>query len=102
VNRGSTRTSDRIEHARSSISLAGEANCKDFAVLPDGRYETIVVDARAEADVVVVELAVAAGDHRGDVVGVRMTGTRLDPVALLGLPAVLVVEGGRPRVTLDT
>lgn len=68
------------------------------AVLPDGRYDVMVVEARHEGADVVVELAVAAGPHRGDVVRVRMTGTAARPVALLGLPATLVVEAGSPRV----
>lgn len=71
-------------------------------MLPDGRYEAIVVEARAEEEGVVVDLAIAAGDHRGDVVGVRMTGARFDPLQLLGIPAVLVVEAGEPRVAFDT
>lgn len=71
-------------------------------MLADGRYDVVVVDARAEGDHVVVDLAIAAGVHKGDVVSVRMVGAGRDPVSLLGLPASLVVEAGAPRLDFST
>jgi hypothetical protein len=74
------------------------------AVLGDGTYDAIVVDVTEGDDgSVAVELAIAAGEHRGDVV--RVVDRRPDlgaaPLDLLGLPATLTVEGGEPSVTFE-
>ena len=73
-------------------------------VLGDGTYDAIVVDvAEGDDGSVAVELAIAAGEHRGDVV--RVVDRRPDlgaaPLDLLGLPATLTVEGGEPSVTFE-
>jgi hypothetical protein len=71
-------------------------------VLPDGRYDALVVDADTrEGAVVLLELTILSGDHKGDVVAVHATGIEGDPLDLLGLPATLVVAGGEPAVTFD-
>jgi hypothetical protein len=75
---------------------------RTLTVLSDGRYDALVVDAgRGDDDVVVLELTILAGDHKGDVVAVRATGIDDDPLDLLGLPATLIVAGGEPAVTID-
>lgn len=79
--------------------LRGEA----VAVLEDGDYEALVVDAGDGGDDpagALVELAIVAGPHKGEVVAVRASELRRDPVDLLGLPATLTVAGGRPHVRL--
>jgi len=73
-------------------------------VLTDGTYDAIVVDVTEGDDgSVAVELAIAAGEHRGDVV--RVVDRRPDiadaPLDLLGLPATLTVAGGEPSVTFE-
>jgi hypothetical protein len=73
-------------------------------VLPDGTYDAIVVDAAA-ADPgpgTVVELTLIAGEHKGEVVAVTAEGWDGDELDLLGVPATLTVEDGRPRLALDT
>lgn len=72
-------------------------------MLDDGTYEAIVVDADAGAgvDEVALELAVAAGAHRGEVVSVTARGLGREPLDLLAVPATLVVLGGEPTVTLE-
>ena len=71
-------------------------------MFPDGRYDAIVVDADEGDDgAVVLELAIAAGEHRGEVVTVTATGLGRDPLDLLAVPATLVVEDGSPTVTLE-
>jgi hypothetical protein len=74
-------------------------------VLGDGTYDAIVVEVAAGDDgSVAVELAIAAGEHRGEVVRVvdRRPDVGDEPLDLLGLPATLTVEGGEPSVTFDT
>jgi hypothetical protein len=73
------------------------------AVLSDGTYDTIVVDVSEEdGGAVAVELAIAAGEHRGDVVRVVDRSPDIDePLDLLGVPATLTVEHGEPSVTFE-
>ena len=51
--------------------------------------------------IVVVELTVLAGGHKGEVVSVRATGWSGDPLDLLGLPATITVSGGEPSVVFE-
>jgi len=69
--------------------------------LRDGRYDVLVVDATRDGDAFVIELTILAGDHKGEVVGVRATGLDVDEFELLGLPGTLDVENGVPRFALD-
>lgn len=77
-------------------------------MLADGRYDVVIVDA-SEADVsehpagsLALDLAIAAGEHRGELVTVVATGlTDRDPLDLLAVPATLTVAGGEPSVILD-
>ena len=84
-------------------------------MLPDGRYDVIVVDAEEAGDAegagiahgpnqpdsVRLELAILAGDHKGEMVAVTATGLGRDPLDLLAEPATLTVVEGRPSVDLD-
>lgn len=71
------------------------------APLPDGTYDAIVVDADARDDgTTALELTVLAGPLKGQVV--ELAGpTRGDALDLLGIPATITVEGGRPRIRLE-
>lgn len=72
------------------------------ALLPDGRYDVIVVDAEEADDgsTTTVELTVLGGEHKGALVRL---GTRLerDALDLLGTPGTLIVAGGAPKLTLE-
>lgn len=71
-------------------------------MFPDGSYDVIVVDADHGDDAtLVLELAIAAGEHKGEVVTVTAAGLDRDPLDVLAVPATLVVEDGRPTVTLE-
>lgn len=70
-------------------------------MLPDGRYDVFVVDVSRDEDVIVVELTLLDGQHKGDVVAVRVRGLRVDPLELLGVPATLVVADQQPRVEFN-
>lgn len=72
------------------------------SMLPDGTFDVIVIDASADDDgtACALELALVTGDHKGDVVTLRMTGER-DPVELIGLPATLTVTAGQPSLRID-
>jgi hypothetical protein len=75
-------------------------------MLDDGTYDAIVVDAEpGPADGAVrLELAIAAGPRKGELVGVTATGPAYadrDPLDLLALPATIVVLDGTPTVTID-
>ena len=69
--------------------------------LPDGTYDAIIVDADARDDgTTTLELTVLAGSHKGQVV--ELSGpTRGDALDLLGIPATITIEDGRPRVRLE-
>lgn len=78
-------------------------------MLPDGRYDVVIVDA-AETGVtsdlpagsLSLDLAVAAGEHRGELVTVLATGlTDRDPLDLLAVPATLTVTNSEPSIHLD-
>ncbi len=70
-------------------------------MLGDGTYEAMVVDAVDDAGVVVLDLAVLTGAHKGEVVTVRASGFERDPLDLLAIPATLTVAGGQPSVQLE-
>ena len=71
-------------------------------MLDDGLYDALVVDADVRDDgVVVLELTILTGDHKGEVVAVQAATVERDHLDLLGLPATLTVADGRPSVTFD-
>ncbi|HEX4906743.1 MAG TPA: hypothetical protein VFU93_14890 [Acidimicrobiales bacterium] len=71
-------------------------------MLPDGRYDVLIVDARADDDGTVhVDVTVTSGAHKGDVVAIRGRFPGTDELDLLAAPATLVVSDGQPTVTLD-
>ncbi|MCU1358416.1 MAG: hypothetical protein JWM89_3834 [Acidimicrobiales bacterium] len=75
----------------------------DAAVLEDGSYDVVVVDATeggGDGDVA-LELAVLSGEHKGEMVKVTAVALGRDPLDLLAVPATLAVEGGIPRVVLE-
>lgn len=73
--------------------------------LPDGDHDAMVVDASSEGEgrerVVHLVLALTDGDHRGEVVELAARGLPADELTLLGLPAVVHVVDGQPRVSFD-
>lgn len=70
-------------------------------MLADGTYDTLVIDAEHRADGrTACELALLAGEHKGEVVTV-VADLSGDPLDLLGVPATLVVADGEPQVTLE-
>jgi len=73
------------------------------SVFPDGTYDVIVVDAGAgaEPDTVVIDLAVASGEHRGEVIGVTARSLGRHPLDLLAVPATLTVLDGEPSVRFE-
>lgn len=72
-------------------------------MLEDGTYEAIVVDADdgTDAGSVVVELAIAAGARKGELVSITAAGLGRDPLDLLAVPATIVVTDGSPTLTLE-
>jgi hypothetical protein len=78
------------------------AACHHRTVLPDGRYDALIVDARTGDDGVVhVEVTVTTGAHKGDVVHVAGRFPGRDELDLLAAPATLTVSGGQPHLALD-
>jgi hypothetical protein len=69
--------------------------------LADGRYDVLVVDATADEGEFVIELTILAGEHKGEVVGLRAAGLDVDELELLGLPGTLDVENGVPRFAVE-
>ena len=71
-------------------------------MLPDGRYDVFVVDAAdAGPQALLLEVAILAGEHKGEVVSVRAEGLRVDEVDALGMPGTLTVAGGEPVLVLE-
>lgn len=71
-------------------------------VLADGRYDTLVIDAAPDHDgVLLLELTILAGPHKGDVVQVRGVGIERDPLDLLAAPGTLTVTDGEPHLQLE-
>jgi len=72
------------------------------ALLEDGTYDVMVVDAVERADGTIgLELAVSSGSRRGEVVDVVATNLRVGWIALLGAPGTLVVRDGQPHFEVD-
>ncbi len=92
----------RPDVTRNTRRAGGDRSPTITAVFPDGRYDAIFVDADEGDDgAVVLELAIAAGEHRGEVVTITATGLGRDPLDLLAVPATLTVTDGAPTVTLE-
>ena len=72
----------------------------DGTALPDDRYDVMVLDAvpTDEEGALHLTLTTLDGPWRGHVVELVARGLPGDPLELLGTPATLVVEGGRPRL----
>lgn len=71
-------------------------------MLPDGTYDVIVVDAaRDSTSALGLEVAILAGDQKGQVVSVRADGLGIDELAALGLPGTLTVAAGEPSLVLE-
>jgi hypothetical protein len=83
--------------------------CNDIhamAMLPDGTYDAIVIEAEALEDSDIrLELAITLGPHIGRVIALRgrhvdarkrPQALRRDPFDLLGIPGTLIVGDGVP------
>ncbi len=81
-----------------------------MAMLPDGTYDVVVVDADTdERGDVRIEVTITLGPHVGRVVPLRRPhldsrralGPTADPLSLLGLPGTLRVRNGVPVLTVE-
>jgi hypothetical protein len=71
-------------------------------VLPDGRYDVLVVDAvSAGPGSLRLEVTILDGDQKGEVVGVRAEGLAVGELDALGLPGTLLVADGEPSLVLE-
>ena len=71
-------------------------------MLADGRYDVLIVDARADDDGTVhVEVTITSGERKGEVLPIKGRFEGKDELDLLAAPATLVISEGRPTVTLD-
>ena len=76
----------------------------DSTALPDGTYDVIVVDAdelAGQPGTLRVEVALIAGEHKGEVVALAATGLVRDALDLLAAPGVVTVVDGVPSLALD-
>ena len=80
-----------------------QAGAMTDAVLADGTYEAIVVDAEGDSDpeVMVLSIAIIAGPAKGQLVDVRAVKLQYDVLDLLAMPCVLVVADSEPKVVFD-
>lgn len=77
-----------------------------MAMIPDGIYDAIVIEAEEAPDSDMrLELAITLGPHIGRVIAIktrhldtknRPTTLPADPLDLLGIPGTLIVRGGVP------
>ena len=71
------------------------------ARLADGSYDAFIVWADARDDgQIAFDLTITTGVHKGDMITV-LARSNADPIALVGLPCVLVVADGQPRIDLS-
>ena len=76
----------------------------DAAVLEDGTYDVLVVDAEAvdePAGAIRVELTILAGPSKGDVFSLTAVGLGRDPLDLLAEPGTVTVANGVPALVLE-
>ncbi|MFM7068123.1 MAG: hypothetical protein ACKOYM_01565 [Actinomycetes bacterium] len=75
----------------------------DASPLPDGTYDVIVfnVDDSFDPSVLVVDLTVTAGEHRGMTMTLTAPSTLGTMVELIGMPGTLDVVQGTPTLTID-
>ena len=80
-----------------------QAGAMTDAVLADGTYEGIVVDAEGDSDpeVMVLSIAIISGTAKGQLVEVRAVKLQYDVLDLLAMPCVLTVADGEPKVVFD-
>lgn len=79
--------------------------------IPNGTYDVIVVDAEVDSSSALpfirLDLVITAGPVKGDIVTVRLSSAgspaidETEALEALGIPGVLDVVEGEPRVTLD-
>jgi hypothetical protein len=71
--------------------------------LEDGSYDVFIIDAEEDASrgAMRLELTITRGEHKGEVVSVTAPRDIGDEVELLGLPGVLEVTDGVPRVIVQ-
>ena len=71
-------------------------------MLPDGTYDIFVVDATAAAPgVLLLDVTVLEGDHKGEVLSVRAEGLGVDEIDALGMPGTLTVVDAEPSLVLE-
>lgn len=70
--------------------------------MSDGTYDVIVVSAdEAKNGGISVEIAFTSGAHKGASIALRSSMPIDRAISMLGLPATLHVESGRPRLVFD-
>jgi hypothetical protein len=70
--------------------------------LSDGTYDVMIVEVENDGEQHVrIDVVLTSGSHRGEVVSLRASTMRRDPLGLLGLPARLEVRDGTPGLKLD-
>jgi hypothetical protein len=73
-----------------------------MSAMPDGTYDVFIVDAETiDEHTMRVEIAMVTGENKGDVFAINGPHLARDPIDLLGLPGVLVVENGVPRLRVE-
>lgn len=86
-------------NTRSSSTRACDA--RRVTALDDGEYDCVVTDvARDEDGVVVIDLAIATGAQKGNVIRLR-SAMNDEPIHWLGLPGTLRVVDGAPSFRLE-
>lgn len=84
-----------------SVVEPGRPSGDHASVLPDGTYDVIVVDAEgAGDDRIRIELAIVAGDHKGEMVALQSPGGS-DTTDLFGIPGTLTITEGSPQLRLE-
>ena len=73
-----------------------------MTILPDGTYDIFVVNATLDDGAATLELALVTGEHKGEVVTLKMKTGGRDPIGIIGLPGTLTVDDGRPSLRIET
>ena len=74
-------------------------------MIDDGTYDAFVVDANPEVrrgqPVVVIDITIVTGAHKGEMITIVGPAGTGDPIDLLGTPGTLTVRDGVPSLRLD-
>lgn len=76
--------------------------------LPDGTYDVFIIDTEVVPDrrkpgtsALQLDLTVIAGEFKGEVLTLSSANLANDAIDMIGMPATMTIDGGRPNLIFD-